>query len=394
MSLSHSEKTQKVKELLENTGIRYGHGINMRWSLLLTGSRTQTFTYNTRFVAGGESSYKSKWNMQLESEKTNKKVCVNGELDLPKLPVWNIEEIRNTHIQLHYHNEIGFGTDCSESKVVVTGSTRTSEKQKEWSKISPEAKLLERMIEKNVPLTKLSQVADKVRVQATTLDEVDFRVEYINVPHSIMVGSKYVIEMVKSIWWPFMITENTSLTGSPVRSSMTSTWKFWFNPSTRTFDLTISRPDGKVVFNNVRIPTYFGYFFPMTSLRNPISSVVKKVTGRPLHPVCSLEKEWVNTFDNRTTELKLDDCFHLLSADCSMYKRFSVLVRSLTKTSQTKEMKIFLGKTSVIITPTGRHSRYQNVLEVRVNGTEITLTKGQTVIIRDQHKTEILELTE
>merc|ERR1712027_187600 len=57
-------------------------------------------------------------------------------------------------------------------------------------------------------------------------------------------------------------------------------------------------------------------------------------------------------FDNRTTRADMDDCFHLLSGDCSKAMSYGVLVRSLESsgsyTPETKkEVKVFIGSTDI-----------------------------------------------
>lgn len=388
-----NERIEKLKEMLEKSNIEEGNGVFLRLSTILRGSRTRSWNYNCKLVVGQESSFKSKWNVHLEDESSSNKICVNGELSLPNMPIWKIEEIRNSNIEVHFRNEIGLG-DCSQNKIIVTGESRVNQEQKEFSKISSEAKLLEKLIRKNVPLTELSEVADRVRVQASTLNEVDFRVKYENVPEIVIKRSNFVFGMLKAYWWPYIVQTNEGYSPSQVRSTMTTTYKLKFIPGTRTFDLVANRPNENIVFKHIRIPYPLTYFFPLTTLRNPVSSGIKALTGKPIHPICSLEKEWLKTYDNRTTKVHLDDCFHLLSADCSLFKRFSVLVRSLKHNSESKEVKIFIGKTWIVMTPSERHSRYSHELKIKVNGTEKTLRKGDYVDVKDSHGEVVLTLKE
>merc|ERR1719331_1659063 len=92
--------------------------------------------------------------------------------------------------------------------------------------------------------------------------------------------------------------------------------------------------------------TGFTYLYPVSYVTNPVSMSIKAVTGKPVHPVCTLEGKHISTFDNRTTKADMDDCFHLLSGDCSKAMSYGVLVRSLessgTYSPETrKEVKVF-----------------------------------------------------
>merc|ERR1712088_493472 len=72
------------------------------------------------------------------------------------------------------------------------------------------------------------------------------------------------------------------------------------------------------------------------------------------------EGKHISTFDNRTTKADMDDCFHLLSGDCSKAMSYGVLVRSLessgTYSPETrKEVKVFIGSTDITMKPEGEH---------------------------------------
>merc|ERR1719418_433863 len=87
---------------------------------------------------------------------------------------------------------------------------------------------------------------------------------------------------------------------------------------------------------------------------------VKAVTGKPVYPVCTLEGKHISTFDNHTSKADMDDCFHLLSGDCSKAMSYGVLVRSLESSSSyspesMKEVKVFIGHTDITMKPEGEH---------------------------------------
>merc|ERR1712179_817892 len=72
----------------------------------------------------------------------------------------------------------------------------------------------------------------------------------------------------------------------------------------------------------------------------------------------------------------LDDCFHMIAGDCSSTYSFGVLARSMSKSSESKELKIFLNKTEVLITPSKSYSRYIRDIKLFINGTEVVLMKN------------------
>lgn len=393
-SLSH-----KVGQLLG--GVTYGTGVGLKFNLILKsgGSHTRTYSYTTKIVGGSDGRLTGKWNVHLESDTTGEKLCVDGDLTSPVLPTWNIDEILRSNVEFRYKNKIGFGTrSCEDSKITVTGTTQTSQVMKNWVKTHSSAyKLYKDMKTKSVPLTEMSEVADKVRIESSSLDEVDFTVEYENVPRSVMVGSSYVVEFLKSVWWPYIMHTDRPLSGGPIVPTVgggsgsgeittTTTIKIRFNPSTLTYDVTIRRPNhgGVVIFEHIRMPYPFGYILPLNGLVSPLKTLTKKLTGKPVYPTCSLDRDYIKTYDNRTTQVKMDDCFHLITGDCSIYKTFTVLGRSTGHgPSGPKEIKAFVyGKTEIKLVPSS------SGLELLVNGTKKTPTPYDTQIV-DSHGSTI-----
>jgi hypothetical protein len=87
----------------------------------------------------------------------------------------------------------------------------------------------------------------------------------------------------------------------------------------------------------------------------------QNLIGKPLYPQCQLEGNTGVTFDNVSSPMQLDECFHLLAADCSAQKQFAVLVRKSEKSSSgepLKDVKLYIGQTSFELSPSERHSRY------------------------------------
>merc|ERR1711933_572582 len=120
------------------------------------------------------------------------------------------------------------------------------------------------------------------------------------------------------------------------------------------------------------------YIYP-----GPLSTGMKAITGKSVYPVCTLEGKHITTFDNRTTKADMDDCFHLLSGDCSKAMSYGVLVRSLESSScyspeSKKEVKIFIGRTDITVRPEGEH------VMVKVNGSPIEVPTMERHIVKNE----------
>merc|ERR1712117_338005 len=135
-------------------------------------------------------------------------------------------------------------------------------------------------------------------------------------------------------------------------------------------------------FRDIPLPYPLTYLYPKTLVSyvtNPLAMTVKAITGKSIYPVCTLEGKHITTFDNRTTKANMDDCFHLLSGDCSKAMSYGVLVRPLESSSSyshesKKEGKVFIGKTEVTMKPEGED------VAVKVNGSPIRMmTEKKTI---------------
>merc|ERR1712165_102320 len=148
----------------------------------------------------------------------------------------------------------------------------------------------------------------------------------------------------------------------------------------------VTRPDQKYKYRDVPMPYPFTYMYPVSYVTGPVSMGVKAVTGKPVYPVCTLEGKHISSFDNRTTKAEMDDCFHLLSGDCSKAMSYGVLVRSLESSSSystesKKEVKVFIGSTDVTMKLEDEH------VIVKVNGSPIEVPRSErhTIMGREGH---------
>merc|ERR1712061_593642 len=160
------------------------------------------------------------------------------------------------------------------------------------------------------------------------------------------------------------------------------------HPVRGSFDVEITnvtRPEQKYRYRDVPMPYPFTYMYPVSYVTDtPISMGVKVITGKPVYPVCTFEGKHISTFDNHTSKVDMDDCFHLLSGDCSKAMSYGVLVRSLESSSSyspesMKEVKVFIGRTDITMRPEGEH------VIVKVNGSPIEVPTVESHIIKGDH---------
>lgn len=383
----HPRRQEKIRQTLERMEVQSGVGVTFLTTIALKGSRTRAFTYSLN-LAGGAEGLKQKWSVTLESESTDKKVCINGMMHLPNSPMWRVKDVRATNWNYHFKNVIGFGHECTESQIKIEGTSKVSEEQKEWSRESPEAKELHKIEQRSGSAAEFSEQAEQVRLQASTVDEIDYRVEYQNVPRIVMQWNSRAIEMLKGYWWAYLKTSTPSSSHFHGESqSDTENVRIKIHPRSKVFDFTINRRSETIKFQGIRIPYPFTYFFPTSSIQGSRGMSIRNLAGRNAYPECRLHKDSLKTFSDKTIRVPNihDQCFHLLAADCSENKRFGVMVRSLGRTpAQGNELKVYLGRTEILLTPGSSYSSYNKHMKVVVDGSEIPLVRDSGKDIKDK----------
>merc|ERR1712061_620675 len=410
-----SRRQEKVKSMMEKLQVNSeGKAITVSLSTVLKGSRPRTFSY-TATVGTGQSGMTSKWDLELMCERTSKKVCVRGDVSIPPFSIWNLNNILSEDPVFRFHNTVGYGREC-ESKVVINGYAKASEKQKQLARETPEAREFERLRSKGTPMVELSKLAEIVRRQSSVLNVYDYKIKFVNVGNKVTALSQRALQALEFVWMPYKdshswwpILSSSLSVPSPFPSPMermgsgygyesisagygSESWEMEVRtlipPVRGSFDVEITnvtRPEQKYRYRDVPMPYPFTYIYPVSYVTDtPVSMGVKAITGKPVYPVCTFEGKHISTFDNHTSKADMDDCFHLLSGDCSKAMSYGVLVRSLESSSSyspesMKEVKVFIGPTDITMRPEGEH------VIVKVNGSPIEVPTVESHIIKGDH---------
>merc|ERR1719232_1624147 len=327
---------------------------------------------------------------------------------------WNLNSILSEDPVFRFRNTLGYGREC-ESKVVINGHAKTSESMKHLARETPEAKEFERLRSKGTPMVELSKLAEIVRRQSSVLNVFDYKVKFVNVDDRVTKLTQRALEALEFYWMPYSVSKDSQgwwpvssgVSRLPIESSIETVGsassygsgygydnyemevRTTVHPTRGSYDVEITnvtRPEQKYKYRDVPMPYPFAYFYPVSYVTDPVSIGIKAATGKPVFPVCTLEGKHISTFDNRTTRADMDDCFHLLSGDCSKTMSYGVLVRPLESSGSyspetKKEVKVFIGSTDITMKPDGEH------VIVKVNGSpiEVPMSERHTIMAREGH---------
>lgn len=379
----HQGRAEKIKKSFEDLGMtESAYGFSVITNIVLKGNRPKTYTYSFAFAKGRQSQetkrVEQKWNLHLESGDNSeswmpKKICLNGKLDFPLLPIWNVNRLRTSLAEFYYQNNLSFGwKKCSESFISTKGVARVSSKQRSYSRETPENRKCQKMTHESVKGSELSEACQQARDQASALDEIEFTTEFKNVPKLVSVAEQRAVGLLKAYWWPYYNFKASHGSESFSQSYQTRTL-IAFKQNTPSFDLTITRPQEVVTFANIHVLEPYSLFFPLKAGMSTYSTL-RKVSGNAVYPSCKVDATTITSFDNKTIPFKSDKCFHLLTADCSKYKRFGVSVRNFQDDKM--EVKVYLKDTVVFMTPSE-------------NGQPKVTVDGQPTEVRPNHETQI-----
>merc|ERR1712200_210853 len=100
-----------------------------------------------------------------------------------------------------------------------------------------------------------------------------------------------------------------------------------FDQRLQALTLKITSPLDTTVFKNNRLPAWIRQILPLHHSTNLVEQVYRAVLGERLYGKCILERGHVHTFDKKTYNYQLDDCYHMVAADCSKRNSHAVLAK-------------------------------------------------------------------
>lgn len=375
----HPQRQEKLEQLLKQvepveSPEAIAQAMTVKVSATINGARPQTYSYSAS-AAGvsqpkpSERKFKTKWHLELESQQTQHKIVLKGNMDAPTLPIWDVHAIRASMVDYRAFATLQYiKSGSKEWNIDLEAKAQRSSQQKEFSQKSPEAQLCQKLKQEQqsgqeVIIAKLSPACQAEREQARALDEVDVTVKYNNVPRWIEMVETKTTEIFKTIMWPYMKIDYEQPRSSYNQLRNRNVFaRIQFNQWTPSFDLTVQRSNEKMVFRQIRLPYPLNWMLPLKADVNNIKLAAQKASAHAMFPSCKVETNALKTFDNRTLPLSMDSCYHLIAADCSKTMQFGVLARQVNQ--HEKEIQVFLGKSEINIAP-----RSQG-LKVKVDGQE------------------------
>merc|ERR1719481_2134131 len=369
----HSPMKVRHEEMLDNSiakliGAENILATNAVVIVKLLGGAPKTFEFS-KTMAVGLKDMELKWNFQLvEKLVTPRSVCIFGALELPT----EIQAIR----KFKFQNKIGFGATCEQHAITMNGFTVTSQRQIEFSRRSEAARECPRIAreatELDMHIRTLPEGAQRAKMvrtygqlvlrrefwcglkkrQETALDQIEIEVTATpDLPVEVYTIGRYLDSFLKGMFIEYI----TQLPNFRVRDMHGVKMVIEFDQRLEALNLKITSPLDTTVFKNIRLPFWLRQIFPLHHSTNLVEQVYRALFGERLFGKCILDRGHVHTFDKRTYNYHLDDCYHLVAADCTKRNTHAILAK---EKDNVKHVMIFFENHKIVIEePALRYTR-------------------------------------
>merc|ERR1712112_397470 len=154
-----------------------------------------------------------------------------------------------------------------------------------------------------------------------------------------------------------------------------------FDQRLNTITLKVQSPQDNVVFRNIRVPASLQNVLPLVAGQNPVEQTYKALYGKAFYPKCVVGQGYVQTFDKKTYSYQVDECDHVITADCSQNRNHAVLAKDVNgqQVQLQKNQKITLRASSVLERIT---AQWTNDNTVVINTPQVRIVhQGKTVTV-------------
>merc|ERR1712112_126323 len=188
--------------------------------------------------------------------------------------------------------------------------------------------------------------------QETALDQIEIEITATpNLPVEVYTVGRYLDSILKGL----LIEYINQLPNFHIRDMHGVKMVIEFDQRLEALNLKITSPMDTTVYRNIRLPFWLRQIFHLHHSTNLDEQVYRALFGERLYGKCILDQGHVHTFDKRTYNYQLDDCYHLVAADCTKRNTHAVLAK---EKDNVKHVMIFIENHKIVIEePALRYTR-------------------------------------
>merc|ERR1711970_1713561 len=386
-----SQQEAKLSQTIEKLRSKDAYAFHALVDVALVGGAPKTYTYSVA-AAKGATEQEHKWNIHLEDESMAGKICVVGAMDIPVS--------RESQQKLKYNNRIGFGSSCEEYFVQVDGFARTSEQQIESSRRSeatrkcarlsrevsqlhermqtqPQGERKGRMEQEHAQLRYEKRFyCQEQRREETSLDKVEVDITASpRLPEGVYTVAKFLDATFKGLFVQYM----ASLPSPPSVASPSVKVYLDFNQRLNTVSLRVASPLDTTLYRNIRLPYFVRNIIPLSTARSVLEQSARALLGSTLRAQCVIGPEHLTTFAKKAVSYQLDDCYHLVAADCTHEKRYGVLAK---EREGVKHVTVYYGDVKIVLRAPASQYHSDAPYGVEIDGVEKELRTREKHVVK------------
>ncbi|XP_046741037.1 vitellogenin-like [Diprion similis] len=318
-------------------------------------------------------------------------VCLRAESEMPNVPELDFTKALRADPKSKVELAVNFGEQCqSGGSVQVKGKWEQSAELRNYLRQHPLAKQCAGQIEKGdyaLPACR------NMTTRANHMDEAHFTIEYKNVPRSAQNATISVYRAAQ-----FMAYENAyeNTVDPKDQEKGRIDIDLEFSEDFDFMNVSINAPAMDANFTDIEISSWAQPLFAV----HPVQSAAQRLGRRAMYgqynPVCVLDNNHANTFDNRTYPIELGKCWHVMMStvpeedpdnynkDLDIPEDMQVSVIARDVSNDEKEIKITLGDDEITFSPS------KSGAEVQVNGKQIKISEDDSYAEKNDEEDEVV----
>jgi len=304
------------------------------------------------------------WSFDLSTLRNEAKtfsMCSKGSITQTELALWNLKVLQQQDSTFNFTHTMAFGDGCTEGETTINAIALVTDHQKEFSQHSMESISCQK--------TSGHLACHKQLDQAHTLDEVIVTFSGSSVSKLATYYDQYLNIIANAFLWRYIKPSMDSFTADNIII------KFNFDKTMNIVSLELKTPHQSVRYENIRLPESLLGLTPLVAGRGIAETIYEAGTASPIWPTCHLTETpmMIHTFDGKAYHYQLDDCYHVISSDCSSKFTNAILAKSI---GGLKHIKVYHMITKIQIKPSTSYTPSNKDYVIQVDGNAYSIPQN------------------
>merc|ERR1712071_537209 len=383
-----SRRTLEAVEIEENSEIPV-HSVHAE--LVLKGRETRKFV-TSLIMNKTPSGLKQRLSVLFEKVLPREQFVVraHGQIKYPVLPLERSRMIDAPKTTLG-HLIVEMGKPSELHTIKSTAVLTQTREQKIAARNVPVVRQCLEHETRGLPYTPACMEA---RLQATLLNKMIIEVEAENeLPKNLRNMTYKIDDLIKYQLYPHMSQQRVDIRNPEKKFKVVLDFKPKTSARPYTvLDMFMYKPRENTFYKTLQMPAILEAALPLSARYPVVEKTMQEIMGNQYTPMCKVQPRMITTFDNVTLPYALNDCYHLITKDCSKQVQLQVFAK---KVEEGKMIKFNVGPVEVEILPNrevvvdGKPVKVEQMTEKLIHSEQIKATV--LVVKRPLHGLVVVE---